>query len=83
MKIKLNVKYEKEIESPWNFSCPVYDNRSGCSISAGTNYGVGKKTPTGTYSNKRSSPIPMGRIDTKKVGYIHKGSVEEYEIVEE
>lgn len=33
--------------SPFDFTCPQYDQRSSCYVKAGTNYGVGHNQPTG------------------------------------
>lgn len=37
----------KKIKSPWDFSAPNYDQRSGPSVAAGDYYGVGHKNPMG------------------------------------
>lgn len=34
-------------KSPWDFTCPQYDQRSSCFVNAGTHYGVGHKQPVG------------------------------------
>ena len=82
MKDKSKVEYEKE-KGPWDFKSPTYDDRSSCAISAGTHYGVGFKTPVGSERVSEKSAVPYGKIDTLKVGYIHRGSVNEYEAVEQ
>jgi hypothetical protein len=48
-------------DKPWDFRAPSYDNRTSCSISAGSDYGVGFKTPVGREkaSGITSGPIPM------------------------
>lgn len=33
--------------SPWDFRCPQYDERSSCFVNAGTHYGVGHTQPVG------------------------------------
>ena len=40
--------------SPWDFRCPQYDQRSGCYVSAGTDYGVGHTQPVGHEGNPKS-----------------------------
>ena len=59
----------------WSFDCPSYDERSSCFVNAGTNYGVGHKTPTG-HSGKVKSKVetlPFGRKKTEQSDYIYKG----------
>jgi hypothetical protein len=45
---------EKKIKNPWSFSAPQYDQRSSGYICAGTDYGVGHKTPVGSRSEKKN-----------------------------
>jgi len=44
---------DRKIKSPWDFTCPEYDQRSSVFVEAGTNYGVGKKNPVGHEGNPR------------------------------
>jgi hypothetical protein len=53
--------------SPWDFTCPQYDQRSSCFVQAGTNYGVGVRQPFGSESPSNTGAIPYGRVDTLKV----------------
>ena len=53
-------------KSPWDFTCPQYDQRSSCFINAGTNYGVGHTQPVGSLSQSKSEVIPTGHVDTMK-----------------
>lgn len=53
--------------SPWDFRCPQYDQRSGDFVRAGTNYGVGVAQPIGTEKHTNTGAVPTGRIDTMKV----------------
>jgi hypothetical protein len=39
--------------SPWDFRCPDYDQRSSCFVNAGTNYGVGINQPVGHSGNAK------------------------------
>lgn len=56
---------KKSMKSPWNFDAPEYDQRSSCFVSAGTDYGVGHKTPVGTEGNANmSNAVPTGRQST-------------------
>jgi len=69
----ISVKSEKPPESPkdgknspWDFRCPQYDQRSSCFVNAGTHYGLGHKTPVGHAGNPKSSAptLPKGRVKT-------------------
>ena len=53
-------------KSPWDFSCPPYDERSSCFVNAGTHYGVGHRQPVGSTSHSSKSVIPTGRVNTLK-----------------
>lgn len=79
------VKEGKKIKSPWNYDQPPYDERSSCYIQAGTNYGIGHKTPVGSIGNPKTSAgtLPKGRINTLKTDYVHSGKVSNVEIPEE
>lgn len=50
--------------SPWDFTCPPYDQRSSCFVKAGTDYGVGIKQPVGTTTHNNRNAVPTGRVDT-------------------
>lgn len=55
--------------TPWDFTCPQYDQRSSCFVNAGTSYGVGYKTPVGHEGNpkQRVPTMPFGRPNTMEV----------------
>jgi len=55
--------------SPWDFRCPHYDQRSSNFINAGTHYGVGRNQPVGHEGNpKVEVPVlPKGRVNTMRV----------------
>lgn len=55
--------------SPWDFRCPQYDQRSSNFINAGTNYGVGHAQPIGHEGNPkmRVPSLPYGRVDTMRI----------------
>ncbi len=55
--------------SPWDFRCPQYDQRSSSFVNAGTNYGVGINQPVGHKGNPtmRSDTLPFGRPETMRV----------------
>lgn len=66
------IKEGKNIKSPWNFECPPYDERSSCYVNAGTNYGVGHKTPIGK-TKASGYAVPVGHPHTMKDDHIYKG----------
>jgi len=55
--------------SPWDFRCPQYDQRSSIFINAGTNYGVGLRQPIGHSGNPKDkvATLPYGRVETMRV----------------
>jgi len=55
--------------SPWDFRCPQYDQRSSCFVNAGTHYGVGHRQPVGHKGNptQRAGTLPMGDPKTMQV----------------
>ncbi len=55
-------------KSPWDFTCPQYDQRSSCFVNAGTHYGVGHNQPIGHSGNpkERVDVMPMGRVNTMR-----------------
>jgi hypothetical protein len=55
------------MNSPFDFTCPQYDQRSSCFVNAGTNYGVGHNQPVGKFSASNSGAIPYGRVTTMKI----------------
>lgn len=58
--------------SPWDFTCPQYDQRSSCFVNAGTHYGVGHKQPVGHECNPKEkvSTLPLGRVQTMQINEI-------------
>ena len=54
----IEVKTDKKMKSPWDFTAPEYDERSSCYVNAGCHYGVGHKQPVGRKDNpKATSPV--------------------------
>lgn len=55
--------------SPWDFRCPQYDQRSSNFVNAGTHYGVGIKQPVGHKGDAkvRVDVLPFGRPNTMRV----------------
>lgn len=55
-------------KSPWDFTCPQYDQRSSNFVNAGTHYGVGINQPVGHDGNpkQRVAVMPFGRPATMK-----------------
>ncbi len=56
-------------KSPWDFTCPQYDQRSSNFVNAGTHYGVGINQPVGHTGNPKAKVdvLPYGRVDTMRV----------------
>ncbi len=54
------------VNSPWDFRCPQYDQRSSNFVNAGTYYGVGINQPVGHEGNPKSrvDVLPFGRVQT-------------------
>jgi hypothetical protein len=54
------------VNSPWDFRCPQYDQRSSNFVNAGTHYGVGHKQPIGHNGNPKRivDVLPQGRMNT-------------------
>ena len=52
---------KKTIDSPWDFSCPPYDQRSSNYINAGRHFGVGKRQPVGSAEYSAKGGVPFGR----------------------
>jgi len=48
--------------SPWDFRCPEYDQRSSCFVKAGVNYGQGYTNPVGHLSEAKDKvkTLPYG-----------------------
>ena len=62
-------KPKEDKNSPWDFRCPQYDERTSCFINAGTHYGVAHKQPVGREGNPKGmvNVLPFGRVATLKV----------------
>lgn len=52
--------------TPWDFRCPQYDERSSCYVKAGTDYGIAHRQPVGTEKHSNKSAVPFGRVNTLK-----------------
>tara|TARA_R110000868_G_scaffold121883_4_gene323357 strand:- start:7270 stop:7524 length:255 start_codon:yes stop_codon:yes gene_type:complete len=54
--------------SPWDFTCPQYDQRTSNFVNAGTHYGVGHRQPVGHQNDpkQRVDTLPFGRVSTLK-----------------
>lgn len=55
--------------SPWDFRCPQYDQRSSNFVNVGTNYGIGIKQPVGHRGDPKEKVdvLPFGRPETMRV----------------
>ncbi len=71
----IRIKEQREIDkpkdgknSPWDFRCPQYDQRSSNFINAGTHYGIGRNQPVGHEGNPKSKvdTLPYGRVNTMR-----------------
>lgn len=63
--IKNQKPKDKPVESrnsPWDFRCPEYDQRTSSFIKAGVNYGEGYTNPVGHLSNAKDvvETLPYG-----------------------
>lgn len=54
------------IKSPWDFSCPQYDQRSSNFVNAGTHYGTAMRQPVGHKgpAKQEVDTFPRRRVDT-------------------
>jgi hypothetical protein len=59
-------KPEDSKNSPWDFRCPKYDQRSSSFVNVGTHYGVGYNQPVGHKENPKqhTAVLPQGRKNT-------------------
>jgi len=78
-KDRTEVPSGKKVKDPWNFDQPVYDERTACYTRAGTNYGVGVAQPVGKFKAEGYA-VPIGRVNTMKTDYVHKGAVSNVEV---
>lgn len=54
------------MNSPWDFRCPQYDQRSSNFVNAGTHYGVGINQPVGRPGNPKQQ-VDVLPQDRRKV----------------
>lgn len=47
--------------SPWDFTCPDYDQRSSKFVNAGEHHGVGYRQPVGTSTHNMKGAVPVGK----------------------
>lgn len=54
------------VKSPWDFTCPQYDQRSSNFVNAGTHYGIGHRQPIGHEGNPKETVavLPQERKNT-------------------
>jgi hypothetical protein len=54
------------LNTPWDFRCPQYDQRSSNFVNAGTHYGVGHRQPVGHKGNPKDEVdvLPCERKNT-------------------
>jgi len=55
-------------DSPWDYRCPQYDQRSSNFVNAGTHYGTGRNQPIGHEGNpkQRVDVMPFGKPTTMR-----------------
>jgi len=55
--------------SPWDFTCPQYDQRSSSFVRAGTTYGIGINQPTGHKGEAKlyADCLPFGKFETMRI----------------
>lgn len=65
---KMEPHIDQNLKSPWDFSCPRYDERSSCYVNAGHHQGVGKINPVGHSGpvKQRVEALPYGKVKTLK-----------------
>jgi len=68
-RIKEQREMDKPVDgknSPWDFRCPQYDQRSSNFVNAGTHYGVGHRQPVGHAGNPKRvvDVLPQTRMNT-------------------
>lgn len=69
IKIKKQEPKDKPVDgknTPWDFRCPQYDQRTSCFVKAGTDYGEGHRQPVGTLKKDNKNAVPIGRVNTMK-----------------
>src|ERR1051326_7248684 len=56
------------VNSPWDFRCPQYDQRSSNFVNAGTHYGIGHRQPVGHSGDPKQvvDVLPLLLKNTKK-----------------
>lgn len=59
LKDPLAVKAKHDGDYPFEFKAPSYDNRTSCSMSAGDDYGVGHRTPEGSFKARSIKDGPI------------------------
>lgn len=62
----------KSMKSPWDFTCPEYDQRTSKFVNAGSHYGVGFTNPIGHKGKPKMTvdTMPMGNVNTMRVDEI-------------
>ncbi len=55
-------------KSPWDFTCPDYDQRTSSFVNAGSHHGVGHKAPVGHLEQPKSKVVtlPFGHHKTMR-----------------
>lgn len=66
-------------KSPWDYTCPTYDERTSCYVNAGSHYGVGHRNPVGHDgpSKTRVDTMPFGKVDTLRVTEVPRKNLDQ------
>ncbi len=62
----------KEKKSPFDFTCPDYDERSSCYVNAGSHHGIGHRQPVGHNGDPKQvvDVLPQNRKNGMKVSEV-------------
>ena len=62
----------KKRESPWDFRCPPYDERSSWFVNAGTHQGIGSRNPVGHTGapKQRVGTLPYGKVNPMDTDHV-------------
>ena len=67
-------KHKDGRDSPWDFRCPCYYQRSSNFVNAGTHYGVGRNQPIGHAGNPKREvatlPLDRRNVETMRIDEI-------------
>jgi len=81
----LATKIPKDKKSPWSYTAPPYDQRSGCFVEAGDDFGRGHRQPVGHSGNPRErvDTLPFGRVRGRRVDYVNTNGSYQIDITDD